>query len=194
MQIGRNPHKGKRSFQRLVSILLIVCTMLQFIMTSCNPGQEEAHLSDDGSTEMFQTVSPEEADTATDTDRTEDTEDMTAEETTGENSAEVDKYKYVVVIGVDGAGSFFKNASTPNIDTIFANGAITYNMLTANPTISAQCWGSLLHGVSANVHGLTNSIISFNPIRLIQSFRAFSALYARTMPRRSLHPLLIGIR
>lgn len=69
-------------------------------------------------------------------------------------------YKYVVVIGVDGAGSFFRNADTPNIDTIFANGATTYDCLTADPTISAQCWGSLLHGVTPSVHGLTNSVVS----------------------------------
>ena len=69
-------------------------------------------------------------------------------------------YKYVVIIGVDGAGTFFKNAQTPNIDAIFANGATTYSCLTANPTISAQCWGSLLHGVEPSVHGLTNSVVS----------------------------------
>lgn len=73
---------------------------------------------------------------------------------------ESDNYKYVVVIGVDGAGTFFNNAETPNLDAIFANGAITYDCLTANPTISAQCWGSLLHGVVPSVHGLTNSVVS----------------------------------
>ena len=67
-------------------------------------------------------------------------------------------YKYVVVIGVDGAGAYFANANTPNLDKIFANGALTYNCLTSNPTISAQCWGSLLHGVTPNLHGLTNDI------------------------------------
>lgn len=70
------------------------------------------------------------------------------------------EYSYVVVIGVDGAGAFFKDADTPNIDAIFENGAITYNCLTADPTISAQCWGSLMHGVTASVHGLTNDIVS----------------------------------
>lgn len=73
---------------------------------------------------------------------------------------ETDNYKYVVIIGVDGAGAFFKDANTPNIDAIFANGAITYDCLTADPTISAQCWGSLLHGVVPSVHGLTNSTVS----------------------------------
>ena len=69
-------------------------------------------------------------------------------------------YKYVVVIGVDGAGAYFQNANTPNIDEIFANGAVTYNCLTSNPTISAECWGSLLHGVVPTVHGLTNGVVS----------------------------------
>ena len=70
------------------------------------------------------------------------------------------EYSYVVVIGVDGAGAFFKDADTPNIDAIFEGGAVTYNCLTADPTISAQCWGSLMHGVTASVHGLTNDIVS----------------------------------
>lgn len=72
-------------------------------------------------------------------------------------------YEYVVVIGVDGAGAYFKDAETPNIDKIFENGAMTYRMLTENPTISAQCWASLMHGVTADVHGLTNSIVDYNP-------------------------------
>ena len=51
-------------------------------------------------------------------------------------------YKRVVLIGVDGAGAFFRDTDTPCIDEIFENGAISYNVLTSNPTISAQCWGS----------------------------------------------------
>lgn len=66
-------------------------------------------------------------------------------------------YKYVVVIGVDGAGAFFADADTPNIDRIFANGAKSYNVLTETPSISAQCWGSILHGVKSGVHGRTNT-------------------------------------
>ena len=93
---------------------------------------------------------------------TETTVTVSGKNATGTFKAKVlsDKYKYVVVIGVDGAGAFFKNANTPNIDEIFANGAVTYNCLTADPTISAQCWGSLLHGVTPSVHGLTNAIVS----------------------------------
>ena len=43
-------------------------------------------------------------------------------------------YKHVVVIGVDGAGSFFKETSTPNMDAIFADGAITYEGITESPS------------------------------------------------------------
>ena len=87
---------------------------------------------------------------------------VTGNKVTGEFKVNVesDNYKHVVVIGVDGAGAFFKNAETPNLDEIFANGAVTYDCLTADPTISAQCWGSLIHGVTPAVHGLTNSVVS----------------------------------
>jgi len=67
-------------------------------------------------------------------------------------------YEHVVVIGVDGAGTFFKNTNTPNIDTIFADGAMTYSARTEDPSMSAENWASMLHGVSAAVHGLDNDI------------------------------------
>ena len=73
------------------------------------------------------------------------------------------KYSHVIVIGVDGAGSWFKDADTPNFDRIFENGAVTYNALSSKPTISAECWGSMLIGVGPEVHKLTNGIVSSVP-------------------------------
>ena len=73
------------------------------------------------------------------------------------------KYSHVIVIGVDGAGSWFKVANTPNFDKIFENGAVTYNALSSKPTISAECWGSMLIGVGPEIHGLTNGIVSSTP-------------------------------
>lgn len=73
------------------------------------------------------------------------------------------KYSHVIVIGVDGAGSWFKDADTPNFDKIFENGAVTYSALSSKPTISAECWGSMLIGVGPEVHGLTNEIVSTVP-------------------------------
>ncbi|MBR5286944.1 MAG: alkaline phosphatase family protein [Clostridia bacterium] len=90
-------------------------------------------------------------------------EESEAEESREESKDEEDMnytYKHVIVIGVDGAGSFFNKSETPNIDKIFADGAISYKVLTENPSISAQCWGSLMHGVTNNIHGLTNAIVA----------------------------------
>ncbi|MBO4341014.1 MAG: alkaline phosphatase family protein, partial [Bacteroidales bacterium] len=67
-------------------------------------------------------------------------------------------YKSVVIIGVDGAGAFFQNTSTPRLDEIFAGQATTYRSKTSYPTISAQCWASMLHGVLPEFHGITNGI------------------------------------
>ena len=72
----------------------------------------------------------------------------------------------VVLIGVDGGGAFFRDADTPNMDRIFAGGAVSHSVLTSIPTISAQCWGSMLHGVTPEIHRLTNSTVQrreFNP-------------------------------
>ena len=70
------------------------------------------------------------------------------------------KYKKVVLLGVDGAGSFFRVADTPNMDKIFANGSVTYDAVTSFPSISAECWGSMLHGITPEEHKLTNTIVS----------------------------------
>ncbi len=80
------------------------------------------------------------------------------------------KYSHVIVIGVDGAGSWFKNADTPNFDRIFENGAVTYGALSSKPTISAECWGSMLIGVGPEIHGLTNGIVSGTPYDINSAF------------------------
>ena len=69
-------------------------------------------------------------------------------------------YRHVVVLGIDGAGAFIRDAHTPAFDRIFAEGAITYAALASNPTISAECWGSMLLGVGPEVHKLTNEVVS----------------------------------
>ncbi len=72
-------------------------------------------------------------------------------------------YKHVIVVGIDGAGAFIKDADTPHFDRIFQNGAVTYSALASRPTISAECWGSMLLGVGPEVHGLTNGVVSSQP-------------------------------
>ena len=76
---------------------------------------------------------------------------------------ETKRYSHVIVVGIDGAGGFFEQADTPHFDRIFANGAKTFHALASNPTISAECWGSMLIGVGPEIHKLTNEIVSNQP-------------------------------
>ena len=80
------------------------------------------------------------------------------EVTEPEKLASKGAYKHVVIIGVDGAGAFFKDTDTPRLDEIFSEGATTLRSKTSFPTISAQCWTSMLHGVLPEYHCITNSI------------------------------------
>ena len=69
-------------------------------------------------------------------------------------------YKHVIIIGIDGAGNFHQKCNTPNMDEIFlGNGAWTDFCRASTPSISAQCWGSMLLGIKPSVHKLTNDII-----------------------------------
>lgn len=73
------------------------------------------------------------------------------------------KYKYVVVIGIDGMGGFNRLTDTPCMDRIFESGAYTYNAMSMDPTISAENWGGMLIGCDPAVHRLTNGYISSHP-------------------------------
>ena len=68
-------------------------------------------------------------------------------------------YKYVAVIGIDGMGSFNGKTATPELDRIFENGAVSFDGISLDPTISAQNWGAMLLGVKPTVHKLTNGIV-----------------------------------
>ncbi|GAA0411514.1 alkaline phosphatase family protein [Paenibacillus motobuensis] len=66
----------------------------------------------------------------------------------------------VFILGMDGAGNFIQHTDTPNIDAFLSKGAVTYMAQAQSPTISAECWGSILHGVVPEKHGLNNEIAS----------------------------------
>ena len=108
-------------------------------------------------------------------------------------------YKHVVVIGIDGAGAFIREADTPHFDRIFAGGAVTYDALASNPTISAECWGSMLLGVGPEVHGLTNGIVSSTPYPTDSPFPSLFRRIREVMPSAELgsycdwNPITFGI-
>ena len=99
---------------------------------------------------------------------------------------EYTKYQHVVVIGVDGGGAFFQDAETPNLDYIFDNSAVTYKCLASNPTISAQCWGSIFHGVQPSLHGLTNASTEKTPYPMDSKFPSFFRVVKENDPNAEL--------
>ena len=73
-------------------------------------------------------------------------------------------YKHVVLLGIDGAGAYYRDTPTPNIDRIFKNGALTYKMRVTSPTSSAHSWCSCLHGCLTEHHGIVeNYYVENNP-------------------------------
>ena len=108
-------------------------------------------------------------------------------------------YSHVAVIGVDGAGAFFKDADMPVLSGILAEGAVTYRALTSNPTISAQSWGSLLTGVTPEFHRLSNSLISERPYPSDSLFPTVFHVIRNVMPEAVMgsfctwNPINIGI-
>lgn len=134
-------------------------------------GEGSTEASPSESTHPTDTEEPSETETQSPTDATEESEENdTADDEPSDPpaSSEADPdlkpdpftgdYKHVVVIGVDGGGDFLHDTlPLPKLASIFENGAVTYTAQTASPSISAQCWGSLLHGVSPDKHKLTNA-------------------------------------
>ena len=96
------------------------------------------------------------------------------------------KYSHIIIIGVDGAGAWIKDADTPNFDRIFGNGAITHRALSSKPTISAECWGSMLIGVGPEVHKLTNRRVSTLPYPLWSKFPTVFRRIRKAYPKAEL--------
>ncbi len=109
------------------------------------------------------------------------------------------RYSHVIVVGIDGAGAFIQNADTPNFDRIFENSAVTYRALASNPSISAECWGSMLLGVGPEVHKLTNEIVSTTPYPTDSPFPSLFRRIREVMPDAELgsycdwNPITYGI-
>ena len=108
-------------------------------------------------------------------------------------------YKHVVIIGVDGGGAFFRNTSTPRMDAIFKNGAVSYRTKTSYPTISAQCWGSMLHSVLPEFHRLTNGTVGSKPFKPDSPFPSIFRIVKEAFPNANMasfcnwNPINIGI-
>lgn len=72
------------------------------------------------------------------------------------------------------------------MDKIFENGSTTYNALTSLPSISAECWGSMLHGVEPEVHKLTNSIVGSERYDINSEYPSFFRVIRENYPDANL--------
>ncbi len=70
------------------------------------------------------------------------------------------RYKNIVIIGFDGGGGLFDNGNvlSDEFRAFFSteDSSIGFNYRCESPSISAENWGSYLHGVSPSVHGKDN--------------------------------------
>lgn len=92
------------------------------------------------------------------------------------------KCERVIIIGLDGAGNAISQANTPRIDQLLSKGVVTHKGQTEYPSISAECWGSLFHGVSADKHKLTNESITNNPFPEDSPYPSFMKLARAKWP------------
>lgn len=117
---------------------------------------------------------------------------------TEEQVAAAVKYSRVLIIGVDGAGGYFGEMDTPNFDRVFENGSITYTGLSQKPTVSAENWTSMLHGVSYQTHCINNTVAATVPwmrSKYPSVFKAYSKLHkeAKFLSSTTWSPINYGI-
>lgn len=71
-----------------------------------------------------------------------------------ENQKKQTGIKHFYVIGIDAMSvEGLKQASTPNIDKLIANGAFCDHVRTVQPSSSSPNWGSMLLGAGTEIHG-----------------------------------------
>ena len=169
------------------SLILILVLSMIGMLTACGAPKDDPSKETADDTTGTSSVTVTTNDDATTDDVTND-ESVTTEAVTESVITDPDRYfyKYVVIVGVDGAGSFFKDANTPNFDTIFANGALTYEARTESPSISGPCWGSMFHGVAPEVHMLTNDSIEDNVYPMTSDYPSIFRVIREQMPEASL--------
>lgn len=69
-------------------------------------------------------------------------------------------YDSVVFIGVDGVGSYFESFGDEFEMVFNESSAFTFHATSETPSVSAENWGSYLHGVSPAEHKCTNGSIA----------------------------------
>ena len=79
-------------------------------------------------------------------------------------------YKHVVIVGIDGAGTYFEKDYMENFHRIFADGAVKYGVRTETKTDSGPNWTSILTGVSYFKHGAENGVVQLEQERKFKRY------------------------
>jgi hypothetical protein len=88
----------------------------------------------------------------------------------------------VLLIGIDGVRSdALQLANTPNLDSLIAHGAYTYDSWCAGITISGPAWSSIFSGVWYPKHGVTNNTYSGAQFDKYHLFPALAKQYKPTL-------------
>ena len=92
-------------------------------------------------------------------------------------------YEHVIIVGIDGMGAFNVKADTPNLDRIFADGALTNVGKTISPTATAACWLSSFTGINIqktlNVRDNPGSTASINR-KYTKAVEDFPSIFSMT--------------
>ncbi|MCR5683001.1 MAG: alkaline phosphatase family protein [Clostridiales bacterium] len=184
----------------VLTIILAICLPALLFCGCAGNTEHPENIETDAAAGTSVSVFPEDETEAQTPEETPEPEPEPEAEAADEaQTAESSVYSHVVIIGVDGAGAYFKDADMPKLEAIFENGARTYRCLTSDPTISAQSWGSLMTGTTPECHRLSNSYISANPYPLDSIFPTFFHVVRDAMPDAVLgsfcnwNPINVGI-
>lgn len=92
------------------------------------------------------------------------------------------QYRNVFIIGVDGAGDAVFHTECPNIKRVEAWGGKLSHARTVYPTISAQCWGSLLLAVRPEMHRYDNDLVTDTKAFLNSPYKTIYSLIKENYP------------
>ncbi|MBQ6265068.1 MAG: alkaline phosphatase [Clostridia bacterium] len=106
----------------------------------------------------------------------------TAVSAEGRNEKTYGAYKHVFIIGIDGAGTFFKNDYMTNFHRIFDKGAVKYEVRTETKTDSGPNWTSILTGVSYFKHGAENGVVEGSQERLFKRYPSIFSVVHNALP------------
>lgn len=140
--------------KKIVALILVLCMSFGMVVTAtaANPFAKRLNL-----VRLIRTMFAQIGDGADDTPAVEipDSIDTTRDKAT--------VYDRVVIIGIDGAGSFIRKANMPEFDKIFESGVVHYKTSVPGAVNHAESWGSIITGTESERHWVNMTGIDYAP-------------------------------